>query len=117
MAQLLVHIADTGDHKTDAFINTRRFKVGDIVDIFPDDHVFGRLDIGPHVKLVSVPGIDKSEISHLTGRDFSMLPDSEFISRARIWRLKNIPDSFSSLDELLSSVEQKPVVPVTNDSN
>lgn len=113
MAQLQVHMADTGDHKTDKFVNMRRWRPGDIVDIYPDDHVFGRLDIGPHVKLVKVDGVVKSEIEHLMGRDIALAADSQFESPSRIWRFTSpdtLPDRFNSLEELLSAVEMKPRV-------
>lgn len=88
MCQIVIHIADTGDHEL-AEVNHARFKKGDIVAILPDDHIFGALDLGPHNKLVKLPNIDAEEIEHLVGQDPSPSHWSPHHWRVRVWNLPN----------------------------
>lgn len=112
MCKIAIFIADTGSHEDDT-INHARLKRGDIIDILDDDHAFGRGDIGPHLKIVHLPNINKSEIEHLLGSDPNPSEYSNHYARGRIWNLPGYQALMSvdhaTTEQFLNSMTLKPL--------
>lgn len=64
MARLLVFTAVLVDHPRPE-MRAHQYKPGMIISIIEDGQAFGALDVGPHSRVIEMPGIPASDLSDL----------------------------------------------------
>src|SRR3990172_5332160 len=65
MARLCVRILPN-DHPTDPALTPLRTRLGDVVCIVDDDHVFSHAELNcGHYRIIDVPGVPQEDLIHL----------------------------------------------------
>ncbi len=72
-----------------------RYKRGDVVDIMPDGHQWGRLEQLPPFRIIQLPGVAIDDVRHLAEPTLEAAGE---IRQRRLWRLDL--DSIESVEQL-----------------
>jgi hypothetical protein len=104
MAELLILAFDTFGPNDEA--DRHAWKLGHVVDIKPDGHVWGSKECLPKLYKVKIPGVSVAQVQKFLEQKIDLTnPDAPVITGIRKWKLNLNDVPVSARNELMSTGE------------